>query len=111
MFYHFLYPLKDYSIVFNLFRYITFRAAAASVTAFLISLWLGPRVIRMLKRINATAHNRREHAQAIHGFYSHKDQVPTMGGILIVMSVVISVLLWTDLTNSFIQILLSFFLY
>jgi len=107
MFYHFLYPLSDAFSFFNLFRYITFRAAGASVTAFLISMLLGPLVIRCLKEINATAHNRREHAASIHGFYSQKDNIPTMGGLLIVLSVVISVLMWSNLTNTYILILLS----
>jgi len=105
--FYFLYPLKDISIVFNLFRYITFRAAAASITAFLISVWLGPVMIKWLKEINATSQHKREHAESIHGFYKHKADVPTMGGLLIVSSVVIAVLLWGNLTNPFIIILLG----
>lgn len=103
---HFLYPLKEIFIVFNLFRYITIRSAGASVTAFLLCLWLGPYVIEWLKKVNAVAHQKREHADSIHGFYAHKKSVPTMGGILIVISVVISVLLWGNLTNGYVHILL-----
>ena len=104
--FYFLHPFKDISIVFNLFRYITFRSAGASVTAFLLCLWLGPGVIEWLKRIHATANQRREHAAPIHSFYAHKEKVPTMGGLLIVASVVISMLLWGNLTNRFIWILI-----
>lgn len=97
MFYHLLYPLKDLHPLFhtfNVFRYITFRAAAASVTAFLICVILGPCLIRMLRRIQALTHTEREHAQAIHPFYAHKKDVPTMGGILIILSLVFAMVLW-----------------
>src|SRR3954470_1644518 len=104
---YFLHPLKDISILFNIFRYITFRSAGASITAFLISIWLGPVIINWLKSFNVTQNQKREHAQAIHGFYAHKEKVPTMGGILIVASVVSSVLLWGNLTNRFVWILLG----
>lgn len=104
---YFLSEFKDLSIVFNLFRYITFRAAGASVTAFVLSLILGPVVIRWLKSIHVTAFNKRESAEKIHAFFAHKGGVPTMGGILIVCSIVVSVLLWADLGNLFIQILLG----
>lgn len=103
---YFLHPLKDISIVFNLFRYITFRSAGASVTAFVICLWLGPAIIEWLKIIKVTAHNKREYADSIHGFYAHKNEVPTMGGILIVASVVISMLIWGNLTNRFVWVLI-----
>lgn len=94
MFYHFLYPLRDLHPVFNIFRYITFRSAGASVTAFLLCLILGPPLIRFLKGMQALAHTKREHAQSIHAFYEHKKEVPTMGGVLIVASLVVSMLLW-----------------
>ncbi len=104
---YFLHSLKDVFILFNLFRYITFRSAGASITAFILCLWLGPRMIGWLKHIKITAFNKREHAASIHAFYAHKDSVPTMGGILIVASVVISVFLWGNLTNRFVWILLA----
>lgn len=104
--FYFLYPLKDVSIVFNLFRYITFRSAAASITSFFICIWLGPKVIQWLKEINVIAHNKREYAEKIHEFYAHKKSVPTMGGILIVGSVVISMLLWGNLTSRYVWVLL-----
>ncbi|PIQ86281.1 MAG: phospho-N-acetylmuramoyl-pentapeptide-transferase [Candidatus Omnitrophica bacterium CG11_big_fil_rev_8_21_14_0_20_45_26] len=101
MFYHFLYPLKSYSIVFNIFRYITFRAIAASVTAFLICLILGPVLIRYLKKLSITNEIKRPHADSIHQFYAHKGDVPTMGGVLIVVSVLLSSFLWGNFNNSF----------
>ncbi|MCM8775910.1 MAG: phospho-N-acetylmuramoyl-pentapeptide-transferase [Candidatus Omnitrophica bacterium] len=109
--FYFLFPLKDISMVFNLFRYITFRSAAASVTAFIICLWIGPHMIRWLRALKATTFNQREYAEKIHSFYAHKNQVPTMGGLLIVASVVISAILWGNLTNRFVWILLFILLW
>lgn len=94
MFYHVLYPLKDLLPVFNVFRYITFRAAGASVTAFVLCLVLAPWLMRRLKALQATAHTEREHADKIHAFYAAKKDVPTMGGILIVASLLASLFLW-----------------
>jgi phospho-N-acetylmuramoyl-pentapeptide-transferase len=105
--FYFLHPLKEISIVFNLFRYITFRSAAASITAFLICLWVGPWMIQALKRVKVTANQKREHAVSIHGFFAHKESVPTMGGLLVVASVVFSMLLWGNLTNRFVWLLLG----
>lgn len=104
--FYFLHPLKDVSMIFNLFRYITFRSAAAAITAFLICVCLGPALIRWLKRLNATAHQKREHAESIHEFYEHKNNVPTMGGLLVVASVVFSMALWGNFTNSYTWIVL-----
>ena len=104
--FYFLHELKDFSIVFNIFRYITFRSAAASITAFMLSLWLGPMIILWLKSFNVTQNQKREYAEKIHSLYAHKEKVPTMGGVLIVLSVVLSSLLWGNLTNSFVWILI-----
>ncbi|HXV27507.1 MAG TPA: phospho-N-acetylmuramoyl-pentapeptide-transferase, partial [bacterium] len=100
--FYFLHFFKDTWSVFNLFRYITVRAAGASLTAFLLCLWLGPPMIEWLKKMKATANQEREHASSIHGFFAHKVSVPTMGGLLIVTSVTFSILLWGNLTNHFV---------
>ena len=101
MFYQLLYPLSDYSIFFNVFRYITFRAVGASVTAFLISIFIGPIAIKWLTQFSAVNTVKREHAEKIHPFYASKGTTPTMGGILIVGSLVIANLLWGNLGNRF----------
>lgn len=94
MFYHLLYPLKDLLPLFNVFRYITFRAAGASVTAFALCLILGPRLIQRLKQMQALAHTQREHAESIHAFYANKKETPTMGGLLIIAAITFSVFFW-----------------
>ena len=102
MLYHLLLPLAKSFILFNLFRYITFRAAAATLTALLISLIFGPVIIRILKKKQVVEKIREE------GPTSHKikEGTPTMGGIIILISVVIPTLLWADLKNSYTQLIL-----
>jgi len=106
MLYHLLYPLRDFFSGFNIFRYITFRAAAASITAFMISLIVGPLVIKLLARFNIGETIRREHVEGIYSMHKHKGGTPTMGGIFILASIIISVLLWADLTNRYILLVI-----
>ncbi|MBU0972936.1 MAG: phospho-N-acetylmuramoyl-pentapeptide-transferase [Proteobacteria bacterium] len=102
MLYEFLYPLREYFSVLNIFRYITFRTIYGSLTAFLICLLLGPFVIRQLSRMQI--------GQIIQtdGPKSHlgKQGTPTMGGILILFSVFLSTLLWGNISNHYVSILL-----
>jgi phospho-N-acetylmuramoyl-pentapeptide-transferase len=95
--YHFLVPLAQYHAVFNLFRYQTFRAAGAVVTAFLVAFYLGPPIIRRLRMLKVGQVVRSEGPQSHLG----KHGTPTMGGVLIVLSTVIPTLLWAELTNPF----------
>ncbi len=103
--------LRDEHIIFNLFRYVTFRAAGASVTAFLISIIAGPMLIQWLKNLKAVAFHKRESAEKIHGFFEMKTGVPTMGGVLIVLSVISSIVLWADLRQPFVLALLGIILW
>lgn len=102
MFYHLLYPLTDRISFFNVFRYITFRAAYATVTALLISFLLGPWIIRKLRAWGVTVKIRTD------GPKSHlaKEGTPIMGGILVLLSIVIPVLLWADLSNRYVLLVL-----
>ncbi len=102
MFYHFLYPLSDQFSALNIFRYITFRTIYGGLTAFLICFLLGPWVIRRLQRMQI--------GQIIQtdGPKSHmgKQGTPTMGGILILFSIFVTTLLWGNLSNHYVTILL-----
>lgn len=102
MFYHLLYPLHETISVFNVFQYITFRTIYASLTALLICFFLGPWVIKKLSDKQIGQYIREDGPEA-HG---KKAGTPTMGGVLIIFSVVISTLLWTDLSNFYIWIVL-----
>lgn len=102
MLYHLLYPLKAQITVFNLFRYITFRAAYGAVTALVISFILGPRLIRTLKSLGVAERIREDVPER----HRPKGGTPTMGGILLLIAIVVPLLLWGDLTNRFTQIIL-----
>ena len=102
MLYHLLYPLHTYFSAFNVFRYITFRAAYAMVTALLISFILGPILIRLLQRMQVHQPIREEGPQT----HMAKTGTPTMGGLLILSAVLIPTLLWCNLTNVYVQIVL-----
>lgn len=102
MLYHFLYPLRDFFFGFNVFRYITFRAAMAGITAFLISLWIGPRVIRFLCALNLKQTIEREGFSKLYEAHAGKGNVPTMGGALILLSLAGATLLWADLSNRYV---------
>ncbi len=97
MFYHFLYPLaSDYS-GFNVFRYITFRTGAATLTALFIAFLLGPPLIRKLASLRVG-----QPIRDIGPDHQDKAGTPTMGGILILLSLLVSVLLWSNLDNRFV---------
>jgi phospho-N-acetylmuramoyl-pentapeptide-transferase len=98
MLYHLLYALHERSIVFNVFRYITFRVGLATVTAFVLSLAAGPWMIEKLKagRVGQVIRSDGPETHFV------KAGTPTMGGLLIVAAVAIATLLWSDLRNIFI---------
>ncbi len=103
MFYYLYVKLHNQFHVLNLFRYITFRTAYASLTALLLSLVVGPRVIRLLKEFQIGQYIRED------GPKSHlsKAGTPTMGGVLINLCVFIPTLLWSDLQNAFVWLVLG----
>ncbi len=103
MLYHLLYPLHVTISAFNVFRYITFRAIYASLTAFLICFILGPWFIRRLRTMQVGQYIRDDGPQA----HLKKAGTPTMGGTLIIFAIVLSTLLWANLTNFYIWILLG----
>lgn len=100
MLYNLLRPLADQFILFNLVRYITFRAGAACLTALIVSFLLGPMVIRWLKRLQGQGQPIREDGPARH--LIEKKGTPTMGGLLILFALTISTLLWVDLRNGYV---------
>lgn len=103
MLYNLLSPLMDEGFL-NVFRYITFRSAGALFTALIISFIMGPRVIAWLKK-------KQQEGQPIRtdGPQSHlvtKKGTPTMGGVLMLMALGISTLLWADLKNPYVWIVM-----
>ena len=97
MFYNLLAPLGAEWTLFNVFRYITFRSMAALITALVISILVGPRFIAWLRRIKC--------GQYIHEdveAHAAKAGTPTMGGLLIMFSLTLTLLLWCDLGNRYV---------
>lgn len=106
MFYHIFAPLTDYEVfgynIFHVFQYVTFRAIAAFITALLFSLLLGPSLIKLLKKYQAV--------ELINEYLPERHQAkkgtPTMGGLIVLLGLVLSVILWNNLVNSYILIML-----
>jgi phospho-N-acetylmuramoyl-pentapeptide-transferase len=102
--FYFLYPLADLFSPLNLFRYLTFRSIAAFLTALVLSFLIGGGLIRWLR-------SKQVHGQPIRddGPQTHltKKGTPTMGGLLILITVTVSTLLWADLTNRYVWIVLG----
>jgi len=99
-----LYPLSEYFFVFNVFRYITFRAVMASIFAFLFSVLIGPKIIAILKDFKFYHSHERTGFEAISKKSPHKAEIPTMGGLLIVVAILLSTILWGDLSNRYLWI-------
>ena len=107
MLYHLLYPLRDLWFGFNVFKYVTFRTAFAAVSAFVLCILLGPPVIRLLTLRKVREKTFRRDAPTLQQFNGNKAGTPTMGGILVVASILISTLLWARLDNSYVWLALA----
>ena len=103
MLYNLLTPLAEDFQVLNLFRYITFRTGGAMMTALLFSLIIGQPFINWLKTIQVGASNVRAYTPENH---IAKAGTPSMGGALIIMSICTTSLLWADITNIYVWIIL-----
>ncbi|MDR2841936.1 MAG: phospho-N-acetylmuramoyl-pentapeptide-transferase [Spirochaetaceae bacterium] len=105
MFLKFIYPLFKYWTAFNVFKYITFRGAYAALTTLLICYIAGPKIISSLRKLKIGQSIRND------GPASHlkKDGTPTMGGLLIIASVLLSTILWANLENYKIWLILGTF--
>ena len=106
MFLEFFYPLVKYFTPFNVFQYITFRGAYAALTTLLLCFLCGQRIIEMLTALKLGQTIRKD------GPATHlaKSGTPTMGGVMIILSVIISMLLWQNFDNSYVWITILSFL-
>jgi len=103
MLYYFLeYLHKQFNLPgFGVFRYITFRAGAAAVTALIISFWLGPKIIALLKRHQIGESAKVEAPKA----HLSKAGTPTMGGLIVLSAILVPAILWADIRNGYIIII------
>ena len=106
MLYNLLYPLAEDMQVFNLFKYLTFRTGGAMMTAMILSFAIGRPFIRWLRLKKAAQPIRADGPETHH----KKQGTPTMGGLMIIFSVTLSTLLWVDITNPYMWIVLWVFL-
>ena len=104
MLYNLLFPLADGAGFFNLFQYLTFRTGGAVLTGLLVSFLCGPALIRALKVRQGKGQPIR--ADGPEGHLLTKQGTPTMGGVLILPALLAGTLLWADLTNAYVWILL-----
>ena len=95
--------LESFASFFSLFQYITMRAILGALTALGLSLWLGPSVIARLARLKGGQPIRKDGPQS----HFSKAGTPTMGGALILLAIVLTTLLWADLRNRYIWVLLG----
>jgi phospho-N-acetylmuramoyl-pentapeptide-transferase len=102
--FHLLTPLADQFIAFNLFRYLTFRTGGALMTALIIAFVLGPWLIEQLRARQGAGQPIREEGPETH---FKKRGTPTMGGLMVLIGIVVSTLLWADLTNAYVWIVLT----
>jgi phospho-N-acetylmuramoyl-pentapeptide-transferase len=100
MLYHLLAPLGREHILFNLFNYISFRAAGATVTALLVAFVVGPVVIRRLEKLKVGQVVR----TGLLASHEEKRGTPTMGGLIILLATVVPTLLWAPLSNRFVVV-------
>ncbi|HEC90372.1 MAG TPA: phospho-N-acetylmuramoyl-pentapeptide-transferase, partial [Alphaproteobacteria bacterium] len=105
MLYHLLYPLADEVGAFNVFRYLTFRTAGAMITALIVSFIIGPYLISHLKSKQNGGQPIREDGPETH--ILTKQGTPTMGGLLILIALSVSTVLWADLKNGFVWVALG----
>ncbi|HET9491808.1 MAG TPA: phospho-N-acetylmuramoyl-pentapeptide-transferase [Methylomirabilota bacterium] len=101
MLYHLLVPLATEHIVFNVFRYLTFRSVMALISALVISLLIGPPIIRRLRELQYGSNTVREDTPERH---LTKKGTPTMGGLVILYALVLSTLLWANLLNRYVWV-------
>jgi phospho-N-acetylmuramoyl-pentapeptide-transferase len=100
--FYFLSQYIPNSTHFNIFRYITFRAGMAAVSAFLLCMIFGPVFINLTKQRNISETAKRKDAPGLDQFQVKKEGTPTMGGVFIVGSILLSVGLWGNWTNMFV---------
>jgi phospho-N-acetylmuramoyl-pentapeptide-transferase len=103
MLYNLLYSLHDIFSPLNVFRYITVRSALAVITAFLISFIFAPWLVKRMRKFSLTQQVRDDGPTT----HLNKSGTPTMGGILILSSIILSVLMWGDLNNKYVLLMIA----
>jgi phospho-N-acetylmuramoyl-pentapeptide-transferase len=106
MIYHLLYPLSKYISVLNVTKYITFRGGCAFITSFLLVMLFWKFVIAWIKKLQFVERIDMYGYKPLESLYSEKKGTPTMGGVLILSSFILTTLLWARLDNYFIWVVI-----
>jgi phospho-N-acetylmuramoyl-pentapeptide-transferase len=109
MLYHLALALLPYFSPLNVFTYHTVRAGGAAFTAFVFCLIFGPLIIRLLLSLKVGQFIKKDHVEELHKLHEGKGGTPTMGGTMIILSTVLSLLLWSTLTNRLLWLALGVF--
>ncbi len=107
MLYYFLVPLAKHYGIFNVFRYISFRAAGAAVTALLVAFVIGPMILRRLQQMQMHQVVR----EGTPDSHAGKGKTPTMGGLIVLASTLIPTLLWMRIDNRYVWLALGVMLW
>ncbi len=108
MLYYIFYPLRDLWFGFNVFRYITFRAAAAAIMAFIITVYWGRPIIVKLRQLKIGEKIRRgRYHQEIFELHRKKEGTPTMGGLIILLAVMVATIFWCRLDNLQVRLIVA----
>lgn len=110
MIYHLAHALVPYFGAFNALTYHTVRAGGAALTGFVLCLLFGPWLIRMLRSLKVGQIIKKDHVADLHALHKGKAGTPTMGGVMIIAGTLISLLLWSTLTNRLVWLALFVFL-
>jgi phospho-N-acetylmuramoyl-pentapeptide-transferase len=102
MIYHLLYPLTKYFSIFNITKYITFRGASSFVTSFIFVILFYGFTLRKFKKLKLIEKIDMYGHSSLEALHKDKKDTPTMGGILIIFSVILSTIIWARLDNHFI---------
>lgn len=102
MLYRILFPLKEFFFGFNIFKYISFRAISAFICSYLIFLFFYPKFIAYLKKKDLVEKVERESCEKLYPYHSHKEGIPTCGGLLIIFTTIITTLFFSDILNPYV---------
>ncbi len=107
MLYYLFIWLQQYVSPMRVFKYLSFRAAVAAITAMVISIVLGPWLIRKLYALKVGQPIRKDECPPLHALHRDKEGTPTMGGVLIVAAMVLPTLLWADILGPFVLLVVG----
>ena len=106
MFYNWIYHFHDYIPGLEIVRYISFRAGLAAITAFLISIFIGAKIIKILQKYNVSEDTTKKDSEILKDLHKSKKNVPTMGGVIILIAILISTLMWCNIFNIYVLMMI-----